>query len=198
MLTTKQTRLEYLCNIFLDSDCCGCLFVTGIVIVFLLWLEMNLILVEKQYFKTEALVMIMMMEVGIMSFFILLVWFIYDIIQSKNQNESWIQTFLKSYLFQTCTFLFVCFCILLMLYAVYLGNFQIIAHYYYFQNSTNNLNEISKRACHWTMIELIFIPFLVAIAFGAIFLICSTAENLYEGSKAYDKNVLLTQQKQDV
>ncbi len=123
MLTMKQSRWQYLCNVFLKSDCCQCL----------IWICLLLIIYA-------------------------------------------------------------------LFYALYLSNFQIIAHYYYFQNETTS--EISIRAVNWTVIELFAIPLLIGIIVGAIFLIWSTVivtvDDLYEGSKAYDKNVLLLQQKQDV
>src|SRR5260221_14035786 len=108
MLRKKQTRMTFLWQEFLKSECVACIAaVTTLVILCFMgifWVKGNIMLAKKGWFDEKGLLLPMMLQIIVLVIVVMFAFAIRSTLQIKKKNPglSYQKCFVESELFECC------------------------------------------------------------------------------------------------
>ena len=202
MLANKQSKCEFLANAFVDSDCCKCLQVFGIIVIgivlFGAWILLHLILNQWGYLDKDGVFIAMVLEPFHLCVIARVCIFTFEVVVRMQKNESLYEIFeiSKAECYQIGGFVLGLICFGVLIYGIYRVNLTILTY------TSPKSNSINTDAVVWVFYEVIVFP---VTTIGLFLLVCvvveslsNTIQHMRQKSKVYDTNLKLTHEKQEV
>jgi hypothetical protein len=200
MLPVKQSKAQFMCQTFRQSDCFVCVEMTVQLVALILCLgplAFGLIFINTHYFgfKADGVVLAIVCEIYATVFILAVVYELHRIfkqlLDASNDHS------LRAVVFSNChnpSFFianFVVLVFIMCLYGVYVSNKVAVAAYYFPQEMTPK--KIADYAVVMTLVEMLYVPALVLVCGIIACRLAQTCKLMCTKAKEYDEHATLEQ-----